>query len=260
MPPITLYADCTGPTCDDEHKFRVIIWSQLTSCPPEVHYQEKDASSPRVVDVKKKFSKDGYLPFAFLDLEYRTSHVSFWSLTYNRDESHTAALTRETIYIIGFPFKLGLKIPGEVSTQSMKIFYNRAFFQNRGFEFGGALGLQILGINARAEKPFWGMEEQNYIAPLPAFGLYASYLQSDRLTYSLRANYFSLGSLSVGSVTLGGVVAEADLSVEYQFDRSWIIGAGYRLSYLDIDVEEENYHLHGSHVAYGPKLFIGASF
>ena len=260
MTPHTLYADCTGPNCDDEHKFRVIIGSQFTYCPPEIHYQEKNTSSPRVVDVRKKFSKDGYLPFAFLDLEYRISHVSFWSLTYNSDKSHTAALTRETVYFFGFPFKLGLKIPGEVSTQNLKLLYNRALFQSGSLEFGGSLGVQVLGINARTDKPFWGMEEKNYIAPLPVFGLYASYMQSDHLSYHLRGDYFSLGSLSMGSVTLGGVVAEAEFSVEYRFDRSWIIGAGFRVSSLDINVEEEDYHLHGSHVAYGPKLFIGVSF
>jgi hypothetical protein len=260
MVPISLYADCTGSNCGDEHKLRVLVGSQFTHCPPEIHYREKDTSSPREVDVRKSYAKDGYLPFAFLELEYQTNQASFWNLTYNKDESQTAALTHETLELLTFPLKLSVKVPGKIYTQSLKIFYNRTVFQNARFEFGGSLGIHVLSINARTDKPIWGREEYDYTAPLPAIGLYASYEQSDRLTYRLRTNYFSLGSLSLGSVSIGGVVAEADISIEYQYDKTWIIGAGFRLSYLKVEVEEDDYRLNGSHVTYGPKFFIGASF
>jgi hypothetical protein len=90
--------------------------------------------------------------------------------------------------------------------------------------------------------------------------VFASYRQTESLTYRLKANYFSLGSFAVGSVSIGGVSTEMDATIEYQCDKHWIIGAGYRVSYLKVEVDDEDYRLDGSHVTYGPKLFIGASF
>lgn len=261
MVPISSHADCaTGSPPCDKPQLRLIIGSQFTSCPPEISYDKKGKSSPRKVDVQKDFAEEGYSPFPFMNLEYRTSQESFWSLTYDQDESQTAALTEETIKFLFFPITFRVNIPGEIETQSLKFFYNRAFFQNEGFEFGGSLGMQVLNVKAKADRPIWGAEEYDYLAPLPAFGFFSSYRQSDRLTYRLKADYFSLESFSIGSVSIGGVSTELDCSLEYQYNRNWIIGAGYRVSYLKVEVDDEDYSLNGSHVAHGPKFFVGVSF
>ena len=261
MIPGTLHADCAaGSAGCDKPQFRIILGSQFTYRPPDITYQEKGKASPRKVEVRKSFAEDNYLPFPFMNLEYQTSPVSFWSLTYDEDKSKTAALTEETIKLLFFPIKFRLKIPGEVDTQSLKIFYNRAMWQNEAFEIGGSLGLQVLHINARADKSIFGNQDYEYIAPLPAFGVFAAYRPSDRFTCRLKANYFSIGAFSVGSVSIAGISEEIDFSLEYQYAKNWLVGAGYRVSYLQIDVDAEDYRVNGSHVTHGPKIFLGASF
>ncbi|WP_319587963.1 hypothetical protein [uncultured Desulfobulbus sp.] len=241
-------------------KFRLITGEQYTYRSPDVHYKEKKKRYPREVNIRKDFTEEHYSFFPFLQLEYYPNQASSWNITYNEDHTDTGALTHERIKFFGFSIKLGLKAPVEIDTQTLKFFYNRALIQNKNFELGGSLGMQILNINADAKIPILGSRSESITVPLPALGMFASYAHSDRLKYRIRTNYFSLGSISFGELSAGGMVAESNFCIEYQYTPTWVIGTGYRYSYLTVKLDQENYSASGSHITHGPTIFLGASF
>ncbi len=258
--PIAAYADCTGSAGCDEHKLRIIVGGQFSHRSPEVHYKEKAKSSPREVNIQKDFADDSYLLFPSLRVEYQHSRTSSWDLTYSRDHTDTSASTKERIKFFFFPIVLSLRVPVKIDTQSVRLFYNCVFFQSGDLQLGGSLGLEALNVYAEAKVPIWGKQTEDVTVPLPALGVFASYKLSDNVMFRLRTNYFSLGSLSLGSLTVGGTVTEMDFSLEYQLTTAWMLGAGYRYSSVKVELDQEKYHANGSYTTYGPTLFIGFSF
>ena len=258
--PISTYAGSTSSVDSNEHKWRMIFGEQFTHRSFEGNYKEKVKSSPREVKVSKNFSDSNYLGFPLCSLEYKGTHLSFWELTYNTDNIETSALTKEKIKLLFIPIVLTIRVPVKISTQTLKIGYNRTLFQIGDFELGGSLGLEAFNVDAEAKIPFWHKESKNITVPVPFFGVFASYKLSDSITFRLKTNYFSLRSFTLGSVTVSGTKTEIDCSLEYQLISALMLGAGYRYSSLKVELDHENYRANGTYTTYGPTLFVGVSF
>ena len=253
--PTFAYADCAGfAYCSDSH-WKFIVGGQLTHRSPEIHYVDKDSSTNRVIDIEEDYTEKKYLPFPFIKLEYRINPKSSFDMTFNRDVTETSALQRRTIKFLFFPLKLGVRAPLKIDTQSLKLRYNHTIFQRENWEVGGSVGLQVLKVDAEAEIPAKGIETDTFTAPLPNVGIYASYSQSQKLSYRVRADY-----LPIKLHSTNGVLSELDLSLEYRYTPAWMLGAGYRYSYLDLELDQQSYHADISHITYGPTIFVGANF
>jgi len=253
--PTFAYADCAGfAYCNDSH-WKFIVGGQLTHRSPEIHYVDKDSSPTRVIDIEKDYTEKKLLPFPFIKLEYSINPASSLDLTYNRDVTDTSALQRKTIKFLFFPLKLGVRAPLKIDVQSLKLRYNHTIFQRENWEMGGAVGLQVLKVDAEAEIPAKGIETDTFTAPLPNISLYAAYSQSQKLSYRLRADY-----LPIKLHSTNGVLSEIDMSVEYRYTPTWVVGAGYRYTYLDLELDQKSYHADISHITQGPTIFVGAIF
>ena len=139
--PISTYAGSTSSVESNEHKWRIIFGEQSTHRLFEGNYKEKVKSSPRQVNVSKDYADSNYSGFPLFRLEYKSSRLSFWGLTYNTDDIETSALTKEKIKLLFIPIVLKIRVPVKIKTKTLKIGYNRTLFQIGDFELGGSLGV-----------------------------------------------------------------------------------------------------------------------
>ena len=248
-------ADCqAGATCSN-HNWRLIVGGQYTHRSPSVYYLEKDNTPLREVFIEEDFTEKRYLPFPFMKLEYQINPVSFVDLTYNRDETKTSALQRKTVNFLFFPIRLAIRAPLEVNTQSLKLRYNRALYQTQDWQIGAALGINVLKFDAEAQIPGEGKKEDSFTAPLPNFGLFAVYQPMESINLKFRTDYLPL---KTGKTD--GTLSETELALEYQYNETWFLGAGYRYSYFKLALNHDSYNADIKHITYGPTVFVGVNF
>ncbi|NOT13985.1 MAG: hypothetical protein HOP21_00130 [Methylotenera sp.] len=253
--PSLAWATCDDSTSCQGSNWRLSVGFQHTHRSPTLHYAEKNTADLREVTIEEDFTEKKYLPFPTMQLEYRINSVSTLDLTYHQDDTETSALQHRTIKFLFFPVRIGLRVPLQISTQSLKLRYQRALFQNDAWEIGGSLGLQMLKLKAETDIPTQDKLSEEFTTPLPELGLYVSYMPTDAITYRLATSYLPLKFDSIK-----GNLAEVNASLAYQFNQHYFLGVGYRYAHLDLDFNREKYQASVSHVTYGPTAFVGFNF
>lgn len=253
--PAFAFATCNDDASCQASNWRLSVGLQYTHRSPILDYAEKNSADHREVTMEESFTEKKYLPFPTMKIEYRINSVSTLDLTYHRDDTETSALQRRNIKFLFFPIRIGLRVPLQISTQSLKLRYQRALLQNDAWDVGGSVGLQVLKLAVDADIPTQDKLSEQLTVPLPELGLYASYMPFDTMTYRLDASYLPLKFHSVS-----GSLAEVNASLAYQLNARYFFGAGYRYAHLDLDFNREKYQASVSHVTYGPTAFVGINF
>jgi hypothetical protein len=138
-----------------------------------------------------------------------------------------------------------------------------AFARGDNYEVGASIGLHAtdIAVALEGQASVGGgavqvqQRRQDFLAPLPTLGLFATFEPMPKVTIGARVDY-----LSLGIDDYDGRLLNAQASVSYRVWRNVGIGAMYRLVDYRVDVEKERYTGRFDYEYNGPAIFLEVGF
>lgn len=177
-----------------------------------------------------------------------------------RDATRTL---ERSITFEGVTYPLAASVTSGFDTDVYRLVIGYSFVRNDQVEVGAAIGLHATdfkvsiegvgsagGATAQVER-----RSQDFLAPLPTLGLFASFEVMPGLTIGGRADYLSL---SIDDYD--GRLLNAQATLSYRVMRNVGIGVAYRHVDYRVDVEKERYQGRFEYEFSGPAIFVELGF
>lgn len=178
-----------------------------------------------------------------------------------RDATHT--LDRN-ITIEGVTYPVAGSVTTEFNTDIYRLVLSYSFIRTDKAEAGASIGLHATDFEVGIEGSgtIGGgapgqiqTRRQDFLAPIPTLGVYASYEILPRLTLSGRADYLSL---SIDDYD--GRLLNAQAKLSYRVLDNVGLGIAYRHVDYRVDVEKERYEGRFQYEFSGPAVFLEVGF
>jgi len=193
---------------------------------------------------------------ADVEAEVRIRERHFVRFNYVRlDRSATTVLTEE-IQFGNDTFEPGDEVASTLNLREFVATYAYRFLRKSRFEMYGSFGIHLTELIARGEVEARDLrEDQREVAPLPALGLGAEVLFTDRIFASIFVDY-----LQANVNDFDGRVLDARFTALYRFTHNLSAGLGYFLLERNVDSHDPDdsgrFELRNS----GAELFFRMSF
>lgn len=178
------------------------------------------------------------------------------------DRNSAKALERD-ITLDGVTYPVSANLESGFKTNVYRLVMGYSFVRNDKAEVGAALGLHATDFKFAVEglgttgtgTATLERRAQDFLAPLPTLGLFASYEVAPGLTLAGRADYLSL---SIDDYD--GRLLNAQAKVSYRVWKNIGVGAAWRHVDYRVDVEKERYTGRFKYKFSGPALFLELGF
>ena len=222
---------------------------------------DEEAGSELDLETDLGFDDSEFLP-AFFAGARLGSGFSIGAEYYSLGRDATATLARDII-VEDVTYPTTASITSEFNTDIYRLTVGWAFWRGENFEVGAAIGLHATDIeialegegNAGGPTRSFQQRREEFLAPMPTIGLFASYEVMPRLTLGGRLDF-----LSLGIDDYDGRLINAQAQLAYRFMKN--IGAGVMYRYVDyrVDVEKERYAGRFEYEFSGPAFFVEVGF
>ncbi len=243
---IMLFMSASTQAALDE-LYRISVGTSISNFNSEIKINSRDGSINTGVDLESDLGFDSQLSYNWISGWYRVADNHRLSLTYNPIQRSTFWSNQNDVVIDNTTIKAGAAISSVVKSNIFDFSYIYSLYRKPEFELGLSAGVYWLRNNARVSAagnvlaegeitPVFKSDyfaEQKLQAPMPLFGLSATYEISPSWRANASARYFAL---QVSKVK--GSIMSANISTEYYFNSNWGIGAG--LSAFSLKVESAN--------------------
>lgn len=177
-----------------------------------------------------------------------------------RDTTHT--LERD-IVIEDVTYPASASITAGFDTDIYRLTIGWAFVRQPDLQVGGAIGLHATNVALTIEGEgrignsgvTVQQRRQDFLAPLPTLGLFATFEPIERLTIGARIDYLSL---SIGDYD--GRLINMQASAAYRVFRNVGIGIAYRYVDYRVDAEKERFTGRFAYRFSGPSIFLEFGF
>lgn len=143
----------------------------------------------------------------------------------------------------------------EIDLKSLKLQYSRVIWKPGRFSSGASVSVQGLLLSMKANLPFYGYQQEEYLVAVPTVGIFAEYRSKGALKYRGTCEYMTL---PLGDID--GRLVEVTVGAEYRLNNRFFLGAGYRFSDRDVRVNERKYTVKGSCEVHGYQMYTGFDF
>ena len=215
------------------------------------------------IDLEEDFGLDDneFLP-AFQAGARLGSGFSIIAEYYSLSRDSSVTLSRDiTFEDVTYPATVMLDTSFDTDVYRLSVGW--AFARGENYELGGSLGFHgadiAIGLEGQATAGGPGLSLQqrreDFLAPLPTLGLFATYEPMPKLRLGARVDYLSL---SIDDYD--GRLLNAEASVAYRIWKNIGIGAMYRFVDYRVDVEKERYVGRFEYEYNGPAVFLEVGF
>lgn len=180
---------------------------------------------------------------------------------YNINRSASKQLQKDIVFR-NFTYPMDSEVKSHLNTNIFRISYGYAFISNPKVEVGALVGFHVMAFGTGLELIGQTLDvsannSANFTAPLPDFGLWATYAFHKNWAISSELSYFYL---SVSSWDMIGKIFSGNLTLQYRLGKHWQVDAGYTLFNVGVNLDRRvlqadlnwNYH--------GPTLSTGFRF
>jgi hypothetical protein len=207
------------------------------------------------------FDDDEFLP-SFLAGARIGSGFSLIGEYYSLSRDSSVMLERD-IVVEDVTYPASAMIDSSFETDIYRFSVGWAFARGDNYEVGASIGLHAtdIAVALEGQASVGGgavqvqQRRQDFLAPLPTLGLFATFEPMPKVTIGARVDY-----LSLGIDDYDGRLLNAQASVSYRVWRNVGIGAMYRLVDYRVDVEKERYTGRFDYEYNGPAIFLEVGF
>lgn len=227
--------------------YRISVGASVSRFDSKLTINSRGGAIDQSIDLEDSLGLDSNTDFNWISGWYRVGDNHRLSMTYSTIRRSTFISNSADVVIDNTTIKAGAAISSAVKNNIFDFSYIYSLYNKPQFELGLSAGIYWLKNNVQvsaagniqaagdknAEFKSDYFVEQTLQAPMPLFGLTATY----ELTQSWRTNAFvRYFALQVGKVE--GSVLSTGLNTEYYFNKNWGIGAA--LSSISLNVESTN--------------------
>ena len=181
---------------------------------------------------------------------------------YSLDRDSMVSLARDIVFE-DVTYPAAATVTSTFATDIYRLAVGWEFAREENFAIGGALGLHAtnieVGIEGQGSIGGAGLQieqrREDFLAPLPTIGLFATFEPMPGLTLGARADYMSL---SIDDYD--GRLLNAEAWASYRFMRNVGVGLMWRHVDYRLDVEKERYVGRFDYQFSGPAIFLEAGF
>ena len=172
------------------------------------------------LDGHYRFTENSALGFSWYDLRFRGSTVLGQDINWG-----------------GIDYFIGTPVDSEVKFDVYKLNYQYSVYHNDKVELGASFGFHVMRVGASINATGINQQQSEAVtAPLPVFGLFASYNFSPR--FSAFYNYESFFIDYQDKVR--GALVDFLFGLEYRIFRNVALGAAYNRFDLNVRVKGDN--------------------
>jgi hypothetical protein len=221
--------DAVGSPFDDHFRLTAALLS--ASAETDLRLDADDGTPGTPISAEDDLGLADRSESADVEAEVRIRERHFVRFNYYRlDRSATTVLT-EQIQFGNDTFEPGDEVASTLNLREFVATYAYRFLRKPRFEMYGSFGIHLTELVARGEVAARDLrEDQREVAPLPALGLGAEVLFTDRIFASIFVDY-----LQANVNDFEGRVLDARFTALYRFTRNLSAGLGYFLLERNVD-------------------------
>lgn len=229
---------------DFDEKYRLDFGASVTDFDSKIRINSRDDSVDKEIDLEDTLGFDSQIQLGFVKGTWRMGDRHRLSLLYTQMRRTTEVTTQNDVEVGGNIIKAGANLDASVKTQVFDIEYIYSFYKRPDLELGISAGIywmnSLAEINASGQVIIEGENQEEFrsdfqssqrlIAPLPLFGLSASYEINPRWLAHASARYFDI---TISDIE--GRMTALNIKTEYYFTDHLALGAG--LVSFDVNVK-----------------------
>ncbi len=233
------------PLLADQEEDTALPWKRggigmsyfLPSLDSEVRVDHSTKGVGAVINLEDSLGLDESLNVWRLDAFYRLGrrnrvYFSFFDLS--RDARR---VLQQDIEFNGETYQFGTVVDSLFKLRIYKGAYGYSFFQNEHFDVSASFGIYLVDTELGLEGTAGGLTEYQYLtAPLPVFGLRASFAFTPKLIFKQSIEFFWIAIDSYW-----GRVVDMNMALEYNFWDYLGIGIGYDAFRLEIEADDKEF-------------------
>lgn len=229
---------------DFDETYRLGIGASVTDFDSKIRINSRDDSVDKEIDLEDTLGFDSQIQLGFVKGTWRMGDRHRLSLLYTQMRRTTEVTTQNDVEVGGNIIKAGANLDASVNTHVFDIEYVYSFYKRPDLELGISAGIywmnSLTEINASGQVIIEGENQEEFrsdfqssqrlIAPLPLFGLSASYEINPQWQAHASARYFDI---TISDIE--GRMTALNIKTEYYFTDHLALGAG--LVSFDVNVK-----------------------
>ena len=229
---------------DFDEKYRLNFGGSVLDFDSKIRINSRDDSIDKEVDLEDTIGLTSQVQLGFVKGTWRMGDRHRLSLLYTPIRRTTEVSTQNDVEIGGNIIKAGANLNASVNTHVFDIEYIYSFYKRPNLELGVSAGIywmnSLTEVNASGQVIIDGSNQEEFrsdfqsnqrlIAPLPLFGLSASYEINPRWLAHAYAKYFDI---TISDIE--GRITSLSIKTEYFFTDYFALGAG--LTSFDVNVK-----------------------
>lgn len=229
---------------DFDETYRLDIGGSVVDFDSKIRINSRDDSIDKDIDLEDGLGFDSQLRLGFVKGTWRMANRHRLSLLYAPIKRTTEKTTSNDIEIGGDIIRAGAFVGSSAKTHVFDIEYLYSFYKRPNLELGVSAGIYWMNtlteVTASGQVILEGSDQEEFrtdfqasqrlIAPLPLFGLSASYAITPQWLAHAYARYFDI---TISDIE--GRIVSFNIKTEYYFTSHFALGAA--LVSFDLDVK-----------------------
>jgi len=227
-----------------DETYRLEVGGSLVSFDSKIRINSRDDSLDKEIDFEDTLGFDSEVQIGFVNGTWRMGNRHRLTLLYMPIRRTSEVTTAKDFEVNGNTIKAGAYVGASFKTQVFDIEYIYSYYKRQNLELGISAGIYWMNslseLNAAGNVILEGSETEEFrsdykanqrlVAPLPLFGLSASYEINPRWLVHAYARYFD-----VTISDIEGRIVSFNLKTEYFFTNNLALGAS--LTSFNVNVE-----------------------